>query len=185
MSEREEDCDSDAPEEFTSEQGIKQDEEIRKIQKENKARVVREGKERRRLWAQMKTPRQSATVENGREEVETETDEESQAKKGMLPTNIVEMLASHEKQVFLSDSEDEKAEVKPSSRKKKKKSSGLEPVFLKDIPPAQCLQNSLEFLKKRKMQVPRSFSVLKNSNQALRLNFVLSTYVLRESCKRL
>ncbi|OMO56802.1 hypothetical protein CCACVL1_26266 [Corchorus capsularis] len=188
MSAREEDYDSDAPEEFTNEQGLKQDEEIRKIQEENKARVVRERRERRRLWAQKKTPRQSAKVENGQEDVETETetdDEESQAKKGMLPTNIVEMLASREKQVFLSDSEDEKAEVKPTSRKKKKKTSGLEPVILNDMPPAQCLQNSLEFLKRRKMQVPRSSSVLTNSNQALRLNSVLSTSGLRESCKRL
>lgn len=60
-------------------------------------RVVREGKERRRLWAQRKTPRQSAKVENGQEGLETETDEESQVKEGMLPTNIVEMLASREK----------------------------------------------------------------------------------------
>ncbi|PPD69337.1 hypothetical protein GOBAR_DD33790 [Gossypium barbadense] len=37
MSEREEDYDSDAPEEFSNQQGIKQDENIRKIQKENKA----------------------------------------------------------------------------------------------------------------------------------------------------
>lgn len=184
MSEREADYDSDAPEEFTNEQGIKQDENIKKIQKENKARVVREGKERRRLWAQRKTPRQSAKVENGQEGLETETDEESQVKEGMLPTNIVEMLASREKQVFLSDSEDEKAEVKSSSRKKKKR-SGLEPVILDDIPPPQCLQNSLDFLKRRKMQVPRSFSVLKNPNQALRLSYALSTSGLRESCKRL
>ncbi|EOX91258.1 hypothetical protein QUC31_003013 [Theobroma cacao] len=186
MSGREEDNDSDAPEEFTNEQGLKQDEEIRKIQKENKARFIREGKERRRHWAQKKTPRQSAKkVENGQEDVETGMDEESQAKKGMLPTNIVEMLASREKQVFLSDSEDEKTEVKHTSRKKKKKSSGLEPVILEDIPPARCLQNSLEFLKKRKMQVPRSSSVLNYSNQALRLNCVLTTSGLRESCKRL
>ncbi|OMO84162.1 hypothetical protein COLO4_22185 [Corchorus olitorius] len=185
MSAREEDYDSDAPEEYTNEQGLKQDEEIRKIQKENKARVAREGKERRRLRAQKKTPRQSVKVES-QEDVETETDdEESQARKGMLPTNIVEMLASREKQVFLSDSEDEKAEVKPTSRKKKKKASGLEPVILNDIPPAQCLHNSLEFLKRRKMQVPRSSSVLVNSNQALRLNTVLSTSGLRESWKRL
>ncbi|KAJ0097655.1 hypothetical protein Patl1_28817 [Pistacia atlantica] len=33
-----EDYDSDAPEEFTAEQGIQQDEEIRRVQKENKAR---------------------------------------------------------------------------------------------------------------------------------------------------
>ena len=60
-------------------------------------RVVRGRKERRRLWAQRKTPRQSARVENGQEDAETETDENSQTKKGMLPTNIVEMLASREK----------------------------------------------------------------------------------------
>ncbi|MBA0643328.1 hypothetical protein Goklo_027636, partial [Gossypium klotzschianum] len=127
--------------------------------------VRREGKERRRLWAQRKTPRQSTKVEKVQEDVETETDEESQAKKGLLPTNIVEMLSSREKQVFLSDSEDEKAEVNPIPRKKKKKNSGVEPVILNDIPPPQCLQSSLEFLKKRKMQVPRSSLVLKNSNQ--------------------
>lgn len=42
-------------------------------------------------------PRQSTKVEKVQEDVETETDEESHAKKGMLPTNIVEMLASREK----------------------------------------------------------------------------------------
>ncbi|KAK8497102.1 hypothetical protein V6N13_053285 [Hibiscus sabdariffa] len=185
MSDREEDYDSDAPEEFTNQQGIKQDEKIRKIQKENKARVLREGKERRRLWAQRKTQRQSAKVENDQEDAETEIDEESQAKKGMLPTDIVEMLASREKQVFLSDSEDEKAKVDPTPKKRKKKNTGLEPVILKDIPPPPCLQSSMEFLKKRKMQVPRSSSVLKNSNQVLRLSCALSTSGLRESCKRL
>ncbi|KAE8709541.1 Extra-large G-protein 1 [Hibiscus syriacus] len=71
----------------------------------------------------------------------------------MLPTNVVEMLASREKQVFLSDSEDEKAEADPTPGKKKK-NSGLEPVILNHIPPPQCLQSSMEFLKKRKMQVP-------------------------------
>lgn len=38
MSGRGDDSDSDAPEEFTSLQGIEQDEEIRKVEKENKAR---------------------------------------------------------------------------------------------------------------------------------------------------
>ncbi|CBI14839.3 unnamed protein product, partial [Vitis vinifera] len=38
MSDR--DDDSDAPEEFTSEQGLRQDEEIRKVQRENKARYA-------------------------------------------------------------------------------------------------------------------------------------------------
>lgn len=100
--------------------------------------------------------------------------------------------------VFSSDSEEEKTEVNPTKRKKKSKTSGwgalpskliergfflgqqyllfswlviwrVEPVILKDMGPSQCLQNSLEFLKNRKMQVPRSSAVLNNSSQALRL----------------
>uniref|UniRef100_A0A5B7B5C9 Uncharacterized protein n=1 Tax=Davidia involucrata TaxID=16924 RepID=A0A5B7B5C9_DAVIN len=168
MSEREEDNDYDAPEELTSEQGIQQDEEIRKVQRENKTRVVREGKERRRQWAEKKTPRPSQKDESIQDVIETDT-HESQDNRGMLPSDIVELLAAREKQVFLSDSEEEKTEKKPTSKKKRPKKSGLEPVILKYIPPAQCLQNSLEFLKKRKMQVSRSSAVLNNSNQALRL----------------
>ncbi|KAK0604484.1 hypothetical protein LWI29_016119 [Acer saccharum] len=124
----------------------------------------------------------------------------------MLPSDIVELLASREKydascslcvwfecanscymyrtysfqiltkmssffcrQVFLSDSEDEKAEVKCNPTKKKKKSSRLETVILNDMPPPECLKNSLEFLKKRKTQVARSYAVLNNPNKALRL----------------
>ncbi|TXG59540.1 hypothetical protein EZV62_014113 [Acer yangbiense] len=171
MSNREKDYDSDAPEEFTAEQ---LDEEIQKVQKDNKARVVREGKERRRLWAQRKTPRSSKRGEDKQGEgiqdvAETEPEKESTANVGMLPSDIVELLASREKQVFLSDSEDEKAEVKRNPRKKKKKSSGLETVILNDMPPPECLKNSLEFLKKRKTQVARSYAVLNNPNKALRL----------------
>ncbi|KAK4422124.1 High mobility group B protein 15 [Sesamum alatum] len=87
----------------------------------------------------------------------------------MLPNEIVKILAEREKKVFMSDSEDEEVEKKPASKKRKSKKSGLEPVMLKNIPPPQCVQNSLEFLKKQKMQVPRSSAVLNNSNQALRL----------------
>ncbi|XP_057768441.1 uncharacterized protein LOC130988576 [Salvia miltiorrhiza] len=157
--------DSDAPEEFTSEQGMQQDEEIRQVQKENKARVVREVKERRRQWAQKLTPR--PLPKKIITEHETETKEESLVNKGMLPDDIVKLLAEREKKVFTSDSEDEKVEKKPKKRKTKK--SGLEPVILKDLPAAQCVDSSLEFLKKRKMQVSRSSAVLNNSNQALRL----------------
>ncbi|KAL9464393.1 hypothetical protein AB3S75_002070 [Citrus x aurantiifolia] len=164
-----EDNDSDAPEELTAEQGLQQDEEIRKVQKENKARILREGKERRRLWAQRKTSRPSKVGEGIRDVAKIEPENESLGRAGMLPSDIVEMLAAQEKQVFFSDSEDEKAEVKPTSRKKKKKSAGSEPVVLNDIPPPECLKSSLEFLKKRKMQVSRSSAVLNNSNQALRL----------------
>ncbi|KAK3223352.1 hypothetical protein Dsin_010377 [Dipteronia sinensis] len=39
------------------------------------------------------------------------------------------------RQVFLSDSENEKAEVKHNPRKKKKKSSGLETIILNDMRP--------------------------------------------------
>lgn len=161
--------DSDAPEELTAEQGLQQDEEIRKVQKESKARILREGKERRRIWAQRKTPRPSRVGEDIQDVAKIELEKESSGRAGMLPSDIVEMLAAQEKQVFFSDSEDEKTEVKPASRKKKKKSSGLEPVVLNDIPPPECLNKSLEFLKKRKMQVSRSSAVLNNSNQALRL----------------
>lgn len=44
----------------------------------------------------------------------------------------------------------------------------VEPIILEEMPPAQCLQSSLEFLKKRKMQISRSSAVLNNSDQALR-----------------
>ncbi|KAH9663357.1 UDP-N-acetylmuramoyl-L-alanyl-D-glutamate-2 6-diaminopimelate ligase [Citrus sinensis] len=178
MSSEKEDNDSDEPEELTAEQGLQQDEEIRKVQKENKARILREGKERRRLWAQRKTSRPSKVGEGIRDVAKIEPENESLGRAGMLPSDIVEMLAAQEKydapslshlQVFFSDSEDEKAEVKPTSRKKKKKSAGSEPVVLNDIPPPECLNRSLEFLKKRKMQVSRSSAVLNNSNQALRL----------------
>ncbi|KAH6806504.1 hypothetical protein C2S53_013047 [Perilla frutescens var. hirtella] len=160
---------SDEPEEFTSEQGMQQDEDIRKVQKENKARVVREVKERRRQWAQKLTPRSLPKEESTKHETENETREESLVNKGMLPDDIVKLLAEREKKVFTSDSEDEKVEKKSASKKRKSKKHGLEPVILKDLPPAQCVQSSLEFLKKRKMQVSRSSAVLNNSSQALRL----------------
>ncbi|XP_061374489.1 uncharacterized protein LOC133316723 [Gastrolobium bilobum] len=166
MSDRE-DNDSDAPEEFTAEQGIQQDEEIRKIQRENKARVVRERKERRRKLAQS---RPSKADENSQDVSGTEPQQESNTAAGFLPDNIVQMLAAREKQVFLSDSDEEKDEMKPTaSRKKKSKKSGFEPLILSEVGPPQCLQSALEFLKKRKLSVQRSSSVLNNSNQALRL----------------
>nr|XP_043617659.1 uncharacterized protein LOC122589432 [Erigeron canadensis] len=159
-----EDSDSDAaPEEFTAEQAIQKDEEITTIQKENKARVLREGKERRRKWAEKLTPRQPRVDKAIQDETETPT--QAPEINGMLPDDIVRFLAANEKKVF-SDSEDEKSEKKP--RKKKSKNSGTGPVILKEIPPPRCLQNSLDFLKKRKMQVKRSSAVLDNSNQALR-----------------
>ncbi|KAF3438865.1 hypothetical protein FNV43_RR17140 [Rhamnella rubrinervis] len=145
--------------------GIRQDQEIRKVQKENKARIVREGKERRRLWALRKTPRPIQDVESVQDVTESETHSEPMASGSMLPNDIVELLTAREKQVFISDSEDEETEVKP---KKKKNPETQDTVVLKEIPSAQCLQNSLEFLKKRKMQVSRSSSVLNNANQALR-----------------
>ncbi|GLT68063.1 hypothetical protein SLA2020_403250 [Shorea laevis] len=168
MSDRE-DSDSEAPEELTADQAIQQHEEIKKIEKENKARVVREGKERRRLWAQKLTPRPSRKGESVQDAVEDETQQKSVGNEGMLPDDIVKVIAAREKKVFLSDSEDEKPEVKPTKRKKEPKTLGVETIILKDMRPAQCLQNSLEFLKKRKMEVSRSSAVLNNSNQALRL----------------
>ncbi|TKY70522.1 hypothetical protein E2542_SST06812 [Spatholobus suberectus] len=170
--------DSDAPEEFTTEQGIQQDEEIRRIQKENKARVVRERKERRRRWAQKITPRPSKAGEKSQDLSASEPQQESNTTSGFLPDNIVQMLAAREKQIFLSDINEEKDEIKPiTSRKRKSRKSGLEPVILSEIGPPPCLHSALEFLKERKMSVQRSSSVLNNSNQALRL--LSSSGVLR------
>lgn len=68
-------------------------------------RVAREGKERRRKWAQKKTPRKATTqVESVQDASENDTHEESSmGTAGMLPSNIVELLAAREKydSVFL------------------------------------------------------------------------------------
>ncbi|CAA0832318.1 Unknown protein [Striga hermonthica] len=171
MSDKEMESDSDAPEVFTVRQGMQQDEEIRKVQRENKARVVREVKERRRKWAKNLTPKPLPKKRSIKDETETKTEtyEDSQGNNGMLPDDIVKLLAAREKIVFTSDSEDEKVEKKGTSKKRKLKKSGFEPVILKEIPSAQCVQSSLKFLNKRRMRVPRSSAVLNNSNQALRL----------------
>ncbi|XP_020582731.1 uncharacterized protein LOC110026210 [Phalaenopsis equestris] len=158
------DEDEDAPEELTSEQGLKQDEQIRKILRENKIRVAQQGKERRRQWAQRKIQSKSDKESVPVAEMEAPPIPE------MLPSNIVDLLVAREKQTFPSDSEEEAAvNHKPTKSKKKRKSSGPETVLLEKIPPAQCLANSMDFLKRRKMKVSRSHSVLINARQALRL----------------
>uniref|UniRef100_A0A2P2KQ43 Uncharacterized protein MANES_13G131900 n=1 Tax=Rhizophora mucronata TaxID=61149 RepID=A0A2P2KQ43_RHIMU len=97
MSEREDSDSNDAPEELTSEQGILQDEGIRKVQKENKARVVREGKERRRLWAERKTPRPSGGSKTVQDDPGTEPGIKSPGIGDMLPNDVVQLLAAREK----------------------------------------------------------------------------------------
>ncbi|XAR57844.1 hypothetical protein NMG60_11026126 [Bertholletia excelsa] len=132
MSERDEGSDSDAPEEFTSEQGQQQDVEIRKAQRENKSRVVREGKERRRKRAQQNTPKQRRSDESIQDFAKTETNEESNYNRGMLPNEIVKLLAAREKQVFASDSEEEKEEKTMKSgaqRKRGQKALGWNLLF--------------------------------------------------------
>ncbi|KAF6155754.1 hypothetical protein GIB67_007401 [Kingdonia uniflora] len=162
------DDDSDVPEEVTAKQGLEQDEEIRKVEREHKTRVAQESKERRRRWSQRRTPRPSESAEHKEDATETESHQEAPDREGMLPNDIVNLLAARERQVFSSDSEVDDVEEKCSTKKKRTKSFGTEPVILTNIPHAQCLQNSLDFLKERKMQVSRSHSILKNSSQALR-----------------
>lgn len=61
-------------------------------------RVVREGKERRRQWAQKFTPRASRpdkSMQNA-----TEMPLESEDNKDMLPEDIVQVLAAREKYVM-------------------------------------------------------------------------------------
>ncbi|KAL1188899.1 hypothetical protein V5N11_001012 [Cardamine amara subsp. amara] len=165
------DSDSDAPEEFTQEQAKLEDAALRKIQRENKTRIAREKKERRTLMAEKITPRKSRkieTFEDVEEEEEPEENSESLANKGFLSKDIIDFLAEREKQKTGSDSEEEETK-EDMPRKKKQKSSGIETVIYKEIPPPECLKNGLDFLKMRKAQVPRSSSVIKNSGQALRL----------------
>ncbi|KAF5183292.1 hypothetical protein FRX31_027122 [Thalictrum thalictroides] len=129
MAERDSD-DSDAPEEFTAKQAFEVDEELRKVQKENKTRVARERKERQRLWAQRKTPRPIKGIEGDKLLTEFEHHEEEEpqnmeaTKNGMLPNDIVSLLAAREKQVFSSDSEEENPKEKLAHRKKKRRNSG-------------------------------------------------------------
>ncbi|KAK1274622.1 hypothetical protein QJS04_geneDACA023125 [Acorus gramineus] len=81
---------------------------------------------------------------------------------GLTPKTDPRKLFSDSEEVVIN-------EQPPSKTKRKKTSSRFEAVILKDIPPPQCLQNSKDFLMKRKMQVSRSPSTLNNANQALRL----------------
>ncbi|ESW28850.1 hypothetical protein PHAVU_002G023300 [Phaseolus vulgaris] len=169
MSNRE-DYDSDAPEEFTTEQGLQQDEEIQRVQRENKSRVVREAKERRRKWSQNITPRPSKAGKKAQNVIDSEPQQKPNTADGFLPEDIVQMLAARENHVSFSDTKEEKDETKSTTlRRRKSRKLGLEPVILSKIGPPQCSNSALEFLKERKMSVPRSSSVLNNSNRALRL----------------
>ncbi|VVB09976.1 unnamed protein product [Arabis nemorensis] len=170
------DSDSDGPpEEYTQEQAKLEDAALRKIQRESIARAAREKKERRKRLAEKLTPRKSRKVETfedveeqepEEQEQPEEEDSESLAKKGFLSQNIIDFLAKGQKKKFASDSEEE--EVKEEiPRKKKEKSSGIETVIYREIPPPACTEGASDFLKKRKAQVPRSSSVLKKSGQAV------------------
>ncbi|XP_062218411.1 uncharacterized protein LOC133918523 [Phragmites australis] len=163
--------DSDtAPEELTAVQGVEKHEEITKAEKDSAIRVTQEGKERRKRWAQRRTsskPDKQALQEV--EDEDTKQNEETHSMPGMLPSSVIEMLASREKQTFSSDSEEENVKQKVQNRKKRSKTSGPEIILLKDVKSMQHMKSALDFLEKRKNQVPRSNAVLKNANKALRL----------------
>ncbi|KAJ4748104.1 hypothetical protein LUZ62_050181 [Rhynchospora pubera] len=173
--------DSDAPEELTVGEGIRQHEEIRKAQRDHVVRVAKEGKERRRQRAQTRALAKSEKEKNeakrkkisGDDQLEQEREEENRVVPGMLPKDIVDILAAREKQTFASDSEEEIDDQKGAAQKKKNKkrheNKGPETVILSDMPPPQCLTSSIDFLNRRKMSTPRSTSVLKNADRALRL----------------
>ncbi|XP_052142020.1 uncharacterized protein LOC127761729 [Oryza glaberrima] len=172
--------DSDsAPEELTAVQGVEKHDEISKVEKDSAIRVSQQEKERRRRWAQRRTSskpdkKEPLEVEDKdiKQKAENEEDEESEethTMPGMLPTNVIEMLAAREKQTFSSDSEEEITNQKVQKRKKRLKSSGPETILLKDVRSTQHVKNALAFLEQRKNQVPRSNAVLKNANKALRL----------------
>ncbi|KMZ73724.1 hypothetical protein ZOSMA_142G00230 [Zostera marina] len=154
-------CESDsdgAPDEVSFKEGSRYDEEILQVQRKNKARVARERKERRRLWAQRKLPQKSKIKEHPNDAPE------------LLPSNIISFLANRENNGILSDSE-EMETVENTSRAKKSKLqvfSDDEIAIKKDLQLPSCAENSLAFLKRRQMQVPRSRAVLINANRALR-----------------
>lgn len=114
----ERDDDSDTPEELTIQEGIKQDEEIQKVHRESKTRVAREGKERRRQWAQRKT-QQKIKGDAAIEVSMKETPQEAENAFEVLPSDIVNLLVSREKKVFHSDDEEETANDEPTPKKKK------------------------------------------------------------------
>jgi len=161
-----------APEELTAVQGVEKHEEISKVVKDSVIRVTREGKERRKRWAQRRTsskPDKQAPQEiEDQDAHQSEENEETHTVPGMLPRSVIEMLAAREKQTFSSDSEEENV-VKVQKKKKRMKTSGPETILLKDVRSTHHVKNALEFLEQRKNQVPRSNAVLKNANKALRL----------------
>ena len=69
-------------------------------------RVTREGKERRKRWAKRRTS--SKPDKQAPQEIEdqyahqSEENEETQTMPGMLPSNVIEMLAAREKYVHIS-----------------------------------------------------------------------------------
>ncbi|KAL5213206.1 hypothetical protein ABZP36_024053 [Zizania latifolia] len=170
-------CDSDgAPEELTAVQGVEKHEKISKVEKDSAIRVSQQEKERRRRWAQRRSsskPDKQKPLEvedkDSKQNEEDEENEDTHTVPGMLPTNVIEMLAAREKQTFSSESEEEIPDKKVQKRKKKLRTSGPETILLKDVRSTQRVKNALDFLERRKTQVPRSNAVLKNASKALRL----------------
>ncbi|CAD6247812.1 unnamed protein product [Miscanthus lutarioriparius] len=166
--------DSDgAPEELTAVQGVEKHEEISKVEKDSAIRATREGKERRKRWAQRRAsskPDKKAPKEVEDEDTkQSEENEETNTMPGMLPTSVIEILAAREKQTFASDSEEENVKQKVQKRKKRMKTDGPETILLKDVRSTQHVKNALDFLEQRRNRVPRSNAVLKNASKALRL----------------
>lgn len=63
-------------------------------------RVLREVKDRRRKWAEKLTPRQPRLNKSIQDAEEIETPAEAPERKGMLPDDIVKLLAANEKYPF-------------------------------------------------------------------------------------
>lgn len=71
--------------------------QIQRLTVHSQFRVVREGKERRRLWAQKLTPRPSKKDASSKDAVEDEKQQEFLGRDGMLPDDIVKVIAAREK----------------------------------------------------------------------------------------
>ncbi|KAL4179821.1 hypothetical protein AMTRI_Chr13g122010 [Amborella trichopoda] len=167
--------DSDAPEEFTMTQGMEQEEEIRKVQKDNKMRVAREAKERRRRRSQKKISASSEEI-FFEEITETEMHQESVTKEKhkrrsrKKSRSLEEMEAEELTETELyQESGNLKGMLPGSIVDILASKENAKIVLLEGLHPADCAQSAKEFMKKRKHGVQRSSMVLKNANQALRL----------------
>ncbi|CAA7407568.1 unnamed protein product [Spirodela intermedia] len=166
------DSDSEAPDELTAEQAIKQDHEIRKLQIENypgqEGIIIAHyriknagGSGHRGRHSGQVVPRMSKKLKDlMKRKIQPGCSQAtllstlSRVRKQEMKTGN-RAMNEIPTQLFSSDTEGETIVDEPVSRKKKHKHFGVRPVILKNVRPSHCLKDSMEFLKKRRSQILR------------------------------